>query len=116
MSGVQQAAEAAYPIDYATAEDGSEWDVNLASRAAFITGAEWALEQAALEAEAVGDYYPVDLWPAITSAQQQALHEFAKTLGMADGSRFHVAGMRHALTLAAAAIRSLSTTTTKEEK
>lgn len=44
-------------------------------------------------------HYPLDLWPEVTPEQMAALHDFARTLGMQDGSRFHVGGIRHALKL-----------------
>lgn len=44
-------------------------------------------------------YYPADLWPKPSEEQMKALHEFAPTVGMTDGSSFHVNGIRHALGL-----------------
>lgn len=44
-------------------------------------------------------HYPKDLWPDVKPEEMVALHDFARTLGMQDGSRFHVGGIRHALAL-----------------
>ena len=53
-----------------------------------------ALEEAVAE---VGSHYPIDMWAEPTDEQLLALHAFAKTIGIPDGSRFHVHGIRHAL-------------------
>lgn len=50
-------------------------------------------------ATGVGGFYPADLWPDPSAEQNEALHVFAKSIGLPDGSRFHVAGIRHALKL-----------------
>lgn len=47
----------------------------------------------------ISSHYPIDFWPKVTDEEMKALHEFAETLGMADGSRFHVGGIRHAVGL-----------------
>jgi hypothetical protein len=49
--------------------------------------------------EKVASFYPEDLWPEPTAADRVAFNEFAKTLGRADASSFHVSGIRHALRL-----------------
>ncbi|MCZ4069233.1 hypothetical protein O1W71_16305 [Microbacterium sp. H37-C3] len=43
--------------------------------------------------------YPADLFPPASSEQLEALHEFAAEIGLPDGSRFHVGGIRHAMAL-----------------
>ena len=43
--------------------------------------------------------YPVELWPEVTDDQLAQLHEFARSIGLPDGSRFHVGGIRHARNL-----------------
>lgn len=48
----------------------------------------------------VDAFYPRDLWPCVTDQQLASLHEWARAAhGLPDGSRFHVAGIRHALRL-----------------
>lgn len=49
--------------------------------------------------KSIAAHYPLDLWPAVTPEQMAAFHDFARTLGMQDASRFHVGGIRHALAL-----------------
>lgn len=50
-------------------------------------------------ATGVAGFYPEDLWPEPSAEQIAAVHELARSLGLADGSRFHVHGIRHALRL-----------------
>lgn len=50
-------------------------------------------------AREIDSYYPVDVWPEVTPDELRALHEWAKTIGRADGSAFHVAGIRHGMSL-----------------
>ena len=76
-------------------------------------------EARALEAAAnqVDSHYPTDLWPPVTDEQLRALHKFARSIGLPDGSRFHVAGIRHAARLVraeAARLREDALTTTLE--
>ena len=52
---------------------------------------------------ALDESYPKDLWPELAGDDLAALHDFARARGMADGSRYHVGGIRHALTLLRAA-------------
>ena len=68
------------------------------------------LDAAAAELEA---RYPRDIWPEPTDAQLIALHKFARSIGLPDGSRFHVGGIRHAAAMLradAAQMRSNQTT------
>lgn len=48
-------------------------------------------------ADRIDEFYPLDMWPDVRGEHTAALHDFARSLGMADGSPFHVAGIRHAL-------------------
>lgn len=53
----------------------------------------------ALVAE-VDAFYPRDVWPEASDDQMASLHAWARAAhGLPDGSRFHVAGIRHALHL-----------------
>lgn len=57
-----------------------------------------ALRDAADEIES---HYPKDLWPEATSEERTAFNKWARDeLGHGDGARFHVEGIRHALSLA----------------
>jgi len=78
--------------------DGDHLDPNsdIPIGEAYRLAAEWLADTLA----EISGYYPLDVWPAITPEQMKALHEFAETqFGMADGSRYHVGGIRHAIAL-----------------
>jgi len=61
----------------------------------------WEVQAEALEAaeSEISGYYPEDLWRPPTDEQLRALHVFAESIGLGDGSPFHVHGIRHALRL-----------------
>lgn len=118
MTDIRKAAEERYPHwlppepgtpdpDYS--EVDASWQNGMADdqRNAFIAGAEWMREEAAREVEAIHDFYPLDLWPKVDRDHLAALHEFARSLGLLDGSRFHVDGLRHGVALAGSAIRKI---------
>ncbi|MDF2899686.1 MAG: hypothetical protein K0Q46_6472 [Rhodococcus erythropolis] len=71
-------------------ESAAEFDRWLADHDAQV------LRDAATE---IGEHYPPDVWPRPTDEQMRQIHEFARSIGLPDGSRFHVHGIRHAITL-----------------
>lgn len=89
------AAKAAYPDSIKQLHDG-EFNESQWMQDAFDRGQVYALRTAATE---IGEFYPVQVWPDPTPEQVAKLHDFARSIGMSDGSRFHVRGIRHSLGL-----------------
>ena len=98
MTTIQQAAEERY-ADLPD-KDVDRWDAVHMQREAFIAGAQWAFEEAAKVAE------------TRVLADELALHNLDREAQLPKLSRIFVQGAKRA----AERIRSLSTTTTKEEK